>query len=139
MKFSYERFPPDDDPVYFPTLKVTVINPKTKKPYLDYKVLVDSGAVAPVFHAWVGEAIGLDIKKGKKLRLLGVTTGKGEQFVHEVDIIVGGNEIKLEVGFSYNLKFPFGLLGQRGFFEKNRICFDLPVGDFEINPKTRKR
>lgn len=139
MKFFYERFPPDDDPVYFPILKVSVVNPKTSKLYPNYKVLVDSGAAGCVFHTGVANAIGIDVTSGWKLGLAGVTEGKGIQYIHHVTIVLGGNEVEIEVGFTYDLKFPFGLLGQKGFFEKNRICFDLPVGDFEITPKIRRK
>lgn len=138
MKFLYERFPPDDDPVYFPTLEIKVINPDTQQISKNYKVLVDSGAAGCVFHAFIGEDIGIVVPSGIKRPLRGVTKGNGECFLHEVTIDVGGNKIDLEVGFSYDLRFPFGLLGQKGFFEKNRVCFDLLVGDFEINPKERK-
>lgn len=136
MKFKYERFPPDDDPVYFPTVKIKVINPRTKETSKDYKVLIDSGAANCVLHAFIGESIGIDIKSGEKIPLYGVTEGKGEMFIHKVTIELGGHEMDINVGFSYDLRFPLGgLLGQKGFFEKNRICFDLPVGDFEITPK----
>jgi hypothetical protein len=138
MKFTYERFPPDDDPVYFPTLIVTIVNPKTEGSY-NCKVLIDSGAAGCVFHAFIGETIGIAVRGGEKYPLSGVTEGKGEQFIHEILLIIGGQDYKLNVGFSYDLRFPFSILGQKGFFEQNRICYDLPVGDFEITPKTRKR
>ncbi len=138
MKFSYERFPPDDDPVYFPTLKIKITNPANNKTSQDYKVLVDSGAASSVFHAYIGESIGFNITSGEKFPLSGVVEGKGEIFMHSVSILIGGIYVDLNVGFSYDLRFPLGLLGQRGFFEQNRVCFDLPVGDFEINPKIRK-
>jgi len=46
--------------------------------------------------------------------------------------------MNIEVGFSYDLRSWFGILGQKGFFEKYRICFDLPVGDFSITPKSHR-
>ncbi len=137
MKFLYERFPPDDDPVYFPTLKIKVVNPRNGQVSKDYKVLLDSGAAGCVFHSFIGESVGIDIKSGVRRPLRGVTEGKGEVFMHKIILEVGGKKFDIEIGFSYDLKFPLGLVGEKGFFEKNRICFDLPVGDFEITPKEK--
>lgn len=134
MKFKYEHFPSD---VWFPTLSIMLVNPQAKKHIPNFKVLVDSGAAGCVFPAMAGEDIGLDVKTGKKMFLRGVTKGVEEQYIHEVAVIIGGHMVELEVGFSYGLRFPLGLLGQKGFFEKFRICFDLPKRDFEIVPKER--
>ncbi|MDO8599933.1 MAG: aspartyl protease family protein [bacterium] len=134
MKFKYECLPSG---VWFPILNITLINPKAKKHVSNFKVLVDSGAAVSVFPASLGEAVGLDITSGNKVSLRGATGVVEEQFLHNVMIVIGGHDIELEVGFSYSFKFPFGLLGQRGFFEQSRICFDLPKKDFEIIPKKK--
>lgn len=138
MKFYYEKLSPSQDPVFFPTLILSVINPEKKKAFPSYKVLVDSGAAMCVFHSWVAEAIGIDFRSGKKISLTGATGGTVKMYIHTVKIVFGGYEMNLKVGFSDGLNLPMGILGQKGFFEKNRICFDLPVGDFEITPKDRK-
>lgn len=139
MKFPYNKYPlrsteafPEKTSIFYPTLQLTLINSKTKQVFPNYVVLVDSGASACVFHAGIGEAIGINIKSGKKAPLRGVTLGEGEQFFHEVTLVLGGNKIEGYVGFSYDLKFPFGLLGQEGFFDKFRVCFDFPKKEFEI-------
>lgn len=136
MKFRYSRYPTSDPKIFidYPTVKIGLVNSKTQQVSADYLVLVDSGASACVFHAGIGETIGMDIKSGKEFPLRGVT-GSGRQFLHPVTLIIGGHNIETEVGFSYDLTMPFGLLGQQGFFEKFRICFDLPKREFEITPK----
>ena len=140
MKFSYEKYPSiEGATVLYPTLNVGLVNPKTKKTISAYKVLVDSGAAGCVFHGLIGEVIGLDVTSGEELPMSGVTKGNAKQYLHPVIIEIGGNKIDLVVGFSYDLSFPFGLLGQLGFFEKFRVCFDQPVGDFEITPKTQNK
>ncbi|MBI3290305.1 hypothetical protein HYZ78_02825 [Candidatus Microgenomates bacterium] len=139
MKFRYSRYPTTDLRVFveYPTVKVGIVNIKTKQVFADYIVLVDSGAAACIFHAGIGEAIGIDIKSGIEAPFSGVVKGEGKQFLHSIVLIIGGHRIETEVGFSYDLNMPFGLLGQKGFFEKFRICFDLPKHEFEITPKFR--
>jgi len=142
VKFQYNQYPlyptkafPDKKSIFYPTFNLTLINPKTKQVLPNYMVLVDSGASNCVFHAGIGEAIGIDIKSGKKAPLRGVTTGEGKQFFHEVTLVIKGNKVESYIGFSYDLKLPFGLLGQEGFFDKFRICFNLPRKEFEITQK----
>lgn len=136
MKFRYEKYGSKEGEIFYPSLNIEIVNPKTKKISPSYKVLVDSGASSCIFHAWLGERIGIEIDKGEKKQFVGVTDKAGVQYIHPVTMIMGGNEVNLSAGFSHDLKSWFGLLGQKGFFEKHRICFDLPVGDFTITPKS---
>lgn len=135
MKFPYEDFPSKEGVVSFPVVNITIINSATKKAFPSYKCIIDSGAAGCLFHAAIGESVGLDVYSGKKVPLAGATGDGKVQFLHHISLLIGGHMIDLEAGFSYDLAFPFGLLGQRGFFEKFRIYFNLPKKDFEIVPK----
>ena len=66
MKFKYKR--------YGPTILRPVIEIKLKSDFrfLRYEVLVDSGADFCIFNSEVGEALGIDIKKGKMKEVFGV-------------------------------------------------------------------
>src|SRR3990167_3435017 len=135
IRFRYTKFPPN---IYFPVVDLIVTNPATKIPSPAYKAIIDSGASGCILHASIGEFIGLDIKSGKRLSLKGVTEGGGEQYLHQVVLDIEGQlQILAEVGFSYDLQCPFGLLGQREFFDVLKICFDLSRKQFEILPKHR--
>ena len=136
MKFPYQKFP-SGTPVFYPILSLTLINPKTKKAFPNYLVLVDSGASSCVFHAGIAEEIGINIESGQKAPLRGVIGEAGQQFFHSVSLVIAGHEFKSKVGFSDDLKMPFGLLGQVGFFDQFRVCFDFPKKEFEITPKSR--
>lgn len=138
MKFKYESFGDGKDQFYYPVLNLKIVNPKNKTVSPPYKVLVDSGASASIFHSSIAESIGIEVLKGEKQTFSGVTEGKGTFYLHDVIILIGGHSEETRLGFSYDLKSWFGLLGQKGFFEKNRICFDLPKGDFEITPKSHE-
>lgn len=137
MKFKYEEFVSKESKVCYPSFNIIVINPKTKLTVLPYKVLIDSGASICLFHSWVAEKIGLDIKKGSERNYVGVNGQKMKCYIHNLKIVFGGYSTDLDVGFSSNMRSWFGLLGQQSFFEKHRVCFDLPKKDFEITPKIR--
>lgn len=137
IRFRYTKFPPN---IYFPVVDLVVIHPRKNIPSPQYKAIIDSGASGCIFHASIGEFIGLNVKSGKKLPLKGVTEGAGEQYLHQVILDVEGQlSILAEVGFSYDLHYPFGLLGEREFFEVLKICFDLSRKEFEITPKHRRQ
>lgn len=88
----------------------------------------------------MGEILGLKVKKGKQLPLKGISPDAGIQYLHEVQIIIVDMGLKFTetVGFTHefakdvNSMFPYGILGQNGFFDKFKIKFDLSRGIFEI-------
>ena len=59
MKFNYKKY---SSSVLRPVIPIKL---KNKDLEIGYEVLVDSGADFCVFDAQVGEAIGIDVKKGK--------------------------------------------------------------------------
>ena len=84
-----------------------------------------------------GEALGLNIKSGKKLNFGGIQeAGAAEAFMHEVTIIIGGWKHKTTVGFSYDIaKGGYGILGQKGFFDIFCVKFDYPKEEIELKQK----
>lgn len=135
MKFPYRKYISKASAEY-PLVKLLLINPKTQQVFSEYVALVDSGASSCVFHGIIGEQIGVDVRSGDKKPFKGVVDKSGAQFIHPITLVLGGHSISLEAGFSYDLTMPFGLLGQDGFFNRFRICFDKSKGEFEITPKT---
>jgi len=121
--------------VYVPLVDIDLFTSDRIKSNFKYRVLVDSGADTCLFHGAVGETLGLNVKSGRKSPMKGVTSKEGEVFYHTVVVSLDGQEVESVVGFSYDLDMPFGLLGQVGFFDSFRVCFDLPKRDFDITPK----
>ncbi|MEK7521267.1 MAG: hypothetical protein AAB599_00485 [Patescibacteria group bacterium] len=135
MKFDYRKYGSGEETIEHPAFKLHLVNPLNQKLFADYVVLVDSGATNCIFHAVVGEAIGIDVKSGSRVLYRGVSKEIMQYFAHKVTLIIGTHSFETEVGFSYDHDFPFGLLGQVGFFEKFRVCFDKSKSEFEITPK----
>ena len=67
MKFRYKKF----GNVLRPVIPIKVSSSKNPEGF-GYEVLVDSGADLSIFHADIGEALGIDVKKGKPQEVFGV-------------------------------------------------------------------
>ena len=82
MKFPYKKFSVQPRPsgpasiVARPVIPIHV----TSKQRVAYEALVDSGADYSIFHAEVGEAIGLEVRKGHRVLFAGVSGATHVQF-----------------------------------------------------------
>ena len=69
MKFSYKKFAVQSRPAGPATVVVRPVIPihigSTHR--VAYEALVDSGADYSIFHAPIGEAIGIDVRKGQRV------------------------------------------------------------------------
>lgn len=143
MKFSYSKFPSSPNPA-FPDKKhvkrpVVPIEVKYNGNKIKYLALIDSGADFCIFHAQIGEALGIEIKNGKVLEFYGVTGEKKQAFFHNISIIIGGWEKQCYCGFSHEFdenKMPYGILGQKGFFNLFKVSMDYEKE--EIEPKHKE-
>lgn len=131
MKFNYQKYGSALRPVIEIKLK------SNNNSFL-YEALVDSGADICLFHSEVGEAIGLDISKGKPREVFGVGGKVSLYYLHTIEIEVGGWTHKAEVGFMPDVAgrvMPYGLVGQKGFFENFIVKFDLKKEEIELRPR----
>lgn len=118
MKFPYVKLPAKKGKfVELPLIKIGL-------PFGYHYCLVDSGADFCHFHGKIGESFGLNIKKGKAMKGRGITGNEFTSYFHKVKLNIGGWEHEVEVGFSYELGTPFGILGREGFFSLFKVCFD---------------
>lgn len=139
MKFAYEKYPAQPIPSHpkrtstaRPTIPIRLTNLDTHE-NRQYMALIDSGADYCIFHAEIGELIGLDVKAGKPLTFFGVGGVKQIAYFHNVGVVVGGWKYECYAGFSYDIdNLPYGLLGQDGFFDKFKVAFDLHKTEIEL-------
>jgi len=139
MKFPYQKFPgppilshPDRKSVLRPTIPVCLVN-KQSGEHANYIALIDSGADYCIFHASMGEVIGLDVRSGKKMEYFGIAGVKQTAYFHEIVLSVGGWKFDCYVGFSYDFdQMPYGVLGQDGFFDKFKIVLDHNKFEIEL-------
>ena len=89
MDFKYRKFPvnPTNNPfpskkhAIRPVIEITLENSQNS---FGYFVLIDSGADYCIFHAKIGELLGLNIKQGKPLTFYGTAhpaSHKGHTFM----------------------------------------------------------
>ncbi len=132
MKFNYKKY---SRTVLRPVIPVKL---KNKDLEIGYEILVDSGADLCIFDAQIGEIIGIDVKKGKPMEVFGVGGKVSIYYLHKVTIVVGGHSYNIEAGFMPNVAgnvIPYGLVGQKGFFDIFVVKFDLLKERIEIKER----
>lgn len=130
MKFKYKKYPYQ---ILRPVIQVVLQN---KDRSLGYEVLVDSGADFCILPYEVGEYLGIDIEKGEKREVFGVTGSKEPYYLHTLGIKVGGWPYSIEAGFLKNFhKAGYGIVGQKGFFDIFVVKFDLLKEEIEIKER----
>ena len=144
MNFKYRKFPIDPDNCPFPN-KISSFRPviqidfDTDKGKFGYFVLIDSGADYCIFHASIGEMLGLNIKSGKPLTFFGTSGQPQRAYFHGVEFKIGGVDHKCNVGFSFDMKkLAYGLLGQEGFFDKWIVKFEYHKENIELKKIIKK-
>jgi hypothetical protein len=141
FKLDYRKFPaqptepfPRRTSVSRPVIPIALINNQRRVRYL---TLIDSGADYCIFHAEIGEQIGLQIESGKRLSFSGSSGQEQSAYFHEIKLEVGGHEISCFAGFSRELQsLPYGILGQEGFFDNFKITFDYQKDKIELQSVT---
>ena len=131
MKFRYKSYAGVSRPVIQIILK-------NQGNAIGYNVLVDSGADICLFDQSIGEAIGIDIKSGKVKEVFGVGGKASLYYLHPVTIEVGGWEFTIEAGFMPDVAgrvMPYGLVGQKGFFENFIVKFDLLKAEVDLKAR----
>lgn len=140
FKFDYRKFPSNPSEAFprrhsanRPVIPITLINGGNSIKYL---ALIDSGADLCVFHAEIGEQIGIDIESGKKQGFNGIAGETMPAFFHHIEIEVGGHRLPCYAGFCKELtKMPYGILGQQSFFDAFYVTFDYNKEKVELKLK----
>ncbi len=131
MKFRYSRYGRILRPVIPIKLKHAGME-------IGYLVLVDSGADLCLFDAEIGREIGLDIERGEKHEVFGIGGKASIYYTHRITIYVGGWPFEIEAGFMSGVAgkvFQYGVVGQRGFFDKFIVRFDLLKEEIELKER----
>jgi len=129
LRINFKAFPvtpnlafPSQTIQWRPILNVVIFYRHARSQRVE--AIVDSGSDYCLFHASIGESLGMDIKSGIPGNLGGVIGGvKGELYYHKVRLIAAGESYDITAGFSSTLSVP-ALLGQVGFFDHFIVTFD---------------
>ena len=55
---------------------------------------------------------------------MGVEGIEKTAYFHTVQLVVGSSMVDILAGFIYGFRFPYGLLGQHGFFDNFTVVFE---------------
>ena len=103
----------------YPTLPI-IFHYKGKAVAMD--CLVDSGADFCYFGEETAKFLGIKLEQGKILAVRGVT-GKGNVYLHEIEVQLFDRKIKCRAAFSKEFNFPFSIIGRLDFFDAHEITF----------------
>lgn len=140
LKYDYRKFPAEPSKAFprrfsasRPVIPIQLINGEQRVSYL---AIIDSGADLCIFHAEIGEVIGIAVESGKLLQFSGISSQQLTAYFHDIKIGVGGYEFDCCAGFSRDIdNLPYGLLGQTGFFSLFDIHFDYGKQRIELRAK----
>lgn len=141
MKFKYRKIElpksdafPERHFALRPIIPIFFRIPKSGRK-IGYEALVDSGADYNIFPAQVAEIMGLDITRGRLDIFAGVGGGKYRAYFHPVKMCIGEWEYDTDCAFSYDVApWGYGVLGQRGFFDRAAVRFNYQKEEIEIEP-----
>ncbi len=130
MKFKYKKYSED---ILRPVIPIEITANNVTVPY---EVLVDSGADICIFDAQIADILNIDLKKGQRKEVAGIT-GKIEfYYLYPVVMNLAGKKHQIEVGFLPNIaSLGYGVVGQRGFFDLFVVKFDLVEREIELTPR----
>ena len=129
MKFKYKQFGLD---ILRPVIPIEIEYNNLVTPY---EVLVDSGADICIFNSQIAEVLEIDVLKGIKSQINGITGFPEDIYIHTIHIKLGSKHYKIDVGFIRISNTSYGVLGQKGFFDKFKVSFDLKKKEIELKPR----
>lgn len=133
LKFPYKNY---GGGIYRPVIPIEVAYHGVSVPY---EVLVDSGADACIFDAQLTDILRFDVTAGRPHDVSGITGEKETYYVHPVSISVGGWQYEIEAGFLQRIgRFGYGVVGQRGFFDRLVVSFDYQKKVLELKLKDKR-
>ncbi len=131
--FDYRKIPNYSVPkkrwIKRPMLELTLFNGAKRQQVV---CLVDSGADDCLFHASIGRSLGIEIESGNYVKFDGIA-GSIDAYIHTIEIQLQDfpERVSIKAGFTES-EGVYAILGQAGFFEYFRICFDRRRWRIEI-------
>jgi hypothetical protein len=135
MKFRYEKQVDSRDPqlpwTSRPIVKVRLSFGDRNQAVL---ALIDSGADITLFHSSIAKTLGIETFE-RQGRVFGISGDVMPVQFSKVNLQLDGTSepVEAEVGF-VDSPGVGALLGQSGFFEHFRICFERSKQEIEIRP-----
>ena len=128
MVFDYRELAPG---ISRPIIPVRL---RYKKIFVGLEAIIDSGADWCIFDAGLLDIFKLPL--GSQTKFFGAGKEPLRGFKSKVNLTIAGKDFKTEVLFSPTLgRHSYEILGQKGFFDNFKVCFDKANYQVEITPK----
>ncbi len=110
------------------------ISIKYRKKRTGYLTLIDSGADFCIFHADIAEVLSIDLNKLPEKKFGGIKKdGLCTGYIAIVEIGIDNEFFEYPVLFSKEIAPDgYGILGQRGFFEKYKVTLDYSTDNIYL-------
>ena len=130
MKFDYFEISPQ---IARPLILVTI---SLKQKLILTEALIDSGSDYCVFPVEAAYALNVPLEKAKKSKLTGVLEGKIGLYLYPIKLTIEDTSVNIVAGFADEMsRYDPCTLGQKGFFDNFKVCFDKSKLQIEITPK----
>jgi len=129
MRFKYREY----GDVMRPVIPVFL---SYKDSIIYHEVLIDSGSDRCFFDTEIGDMLGIERLDENDKEAFGIGGKKSSYYSHLVTIIVGDVSYPIEAGFMPSVMggmASYGLAGQKGFFDKFTVKFNLQKNEIEVN------
>lgn len=115
---------------------LVVVKISFNQKFLLTEALIDSGSDYCVFPIEAAKVLGVPLEKAKTTRLTGFLEGKANLFLYPVKLSIANYSIEVTAGFAQEMgKFAPCTLGQKGFFDNFKVCFDKSKLQIGIEPR----
>ncbi len=104
---------------------------KYKQRSIHYEALIDSGADFCIFPVEIGQKLGINFKKARKIYFSGATGEPILGLVGKIILKIGEVTFETKVVFA-DLAGKSALLGQYGFFDLCKIKFDFENKEIKL-------
>ena len=94
------------------------------KEWIEFRAFADSGASISLFHSSIAAILGIDVKKGKRIKAMVADGSFITFYLHEILVRFCGKEFEALIGFSKRLGAEFNILGRKDFFDSFIFCFN---------------
>ncbi|OGD97145.1 hypothetical protein A3A49_00940 [Candidatus Curtissbacteria bacterium RIFCSPLOWO2_01_FULL_38_11b] len=129
MKFDYVEI---SSKIARPIILVTI---SFEDKFLLTEALIDSGSDYCIFPLEAATALNIPIEKSRKTYLTGFLEGRADLYLCPIKLTVGNYSVEVLAGFAKGMSMYVPCtLGQKGFFDNFKVCFDKKIQKVDITP-----
>lgn len=123
--------------IYRPIIPLTIFY---RQKFVQFAALIDSGADCNIFPSDVANYLGIELTKGRRRNITGISGGKIKGYEHPVNLKVGSCKFSSKIAFSNQFpKNALAVLGNKGFFDKFSVRFVYSKGLIELSKLSRRK